>query len=276
MLRALASLRERAEDLDVVAIVRGGGARTDLAWFDDLDVALAVAHFPVKVITGIGHTRDVSVLDLITHSEKTPTAAAQSLVARVRATCDRLEQCWAELAAKVPLALRAGERSVSVAAARLVRGVGGGLERSRLLLSERRARLAGVVQLGCQHLRTDARRRGVRLGSLVRARLREAARDLARLRARVSAERMARPLARLAARLDELGRRRALLDPARLLARGYAMVLRAGRLLKRAGDAVPGDEVVVRLQDGQVHATIASVKLAQEGDADGGEQPRVP
>jgi exodeoxyribonuclease VII large subunit len=80
MLAALAWLAERAADFDAVCILRGGGSRTDLAGFDDRDVALAVARHPLKILIGIGHQRDLSVLDAIAHSEKTPTAVAAFLV----------------------------------------------------------------------------------------------------------------------------------------------------------------------------------------------------
>ena len=80
LLRGLAWFADRATDFDVLCIVRGGGSRTDLAWFDDIDIARAVAQHPLKVVVGIGHQRDQSVLDAIAHSEKTPTAVAELLV----------------------------------------------------------------------------------------------------------------------------------------------------------------------------------------------------
>jgi exodeoxyribonuclease VII large subunit len=107
------------------------------------------------------------------------------------------------------------------------------------------------------------------MSTRARACLREGARELARCATRLTVDRLARPFTRLRARLDELDRRRALLDPSRLLARGYALVLRAGRLLARARDVAPGEEVVVRLQDGEVTSTVTDVKLAQGGDANG-------
>ena len=71
--------------LDVLALVRGGGARTDLAAFDDEAVARAIAACPVPVVTGIGHEVDTSVADEVAHTAaKTPTACAQLLVARAR------------------------------------------------------------------------------------------------------------------------------------------------------------------------------------------------
>ena len=68
-------------DFDCVVIIRGGGATTDLSGFDTLMLAENVANFPLPIITGIGHERDESVLDLVSHtSVKTPTAVAAFLI----------------------------------------------------------------------------------------------------------------------------------------------------------------------------------------------------
>ena len=70
---------------DVICLVRGGGSRGDLACFDDESVARAVARCPVPVFTGIGHTGDESVADLVAHTRAiTPTKLAENLVERVR------------------------------------------------------------------------------------------------------------------------------------------------------------------------------------------------
>ena len=71
-------------DVDVIAIVRGGGARTDLMAFDLESVAHAVATCPVPVLSGIGHEIDRSVVDEVAHTAyKTPTACAAAIVQRV-------------------------------------------------------------------------------------------------------------------------------------------------------------------------------------------------
>ena len=68
----------------MVAVIRGGGSRTDLMAFDTLDLAKSVALHPVKVVVGIGHHADRSVLDELAHSEKTPTAVGQYLFPEFR------------------------------------------------------------------------------------------------------------------------------------------------------------------------------------------------
>ena len=78
---------------DVVVIIRGGGATADLSGFDTLALAENVAQFPLPVITGIGHDRDESILDLIAHTRlKTPTAAATFLIDHLKQTADRIDR----------------------------------------------------------------------------------------------------------------------------------------------------------------------------------------
>ena len=78
---ALAEVAARCGDFDVIVIIRGGGARTDLAAFDHPQAARAVALAPLPVLTGIGHDCDETVCDLVSHkSLKTPTAVADFLI----------------------------------------------------------------------------------------------------------------------------------------------------------------------------------------------------
>ncbi len=74
---ALDAIAEREEEFDVVAIIRGGGSTSDLALFDSYRIASHIAQFPLPVVTGIGHDKDVSVSDMVAHTScKTPTAVA--------------------------------------------------------------------------------------------------------------------------------------------------------------------------------------------------------
>ena len=84
IIEALHSISEQEEEWDVVVIIRGGGANTDLRSFDDYNLASHCAQFPLPIIAGIGHTRDISIVDMVVHtSVKTPTAAAEWLIERI-------------------------------------------------------------------------------------------------------------------------------------------------------------------------------------------------
>ena len=93
VLAALDCINARISEFDVVVIIRGGGAASDLSGFDTYLLAAACAQFPLPVITGIGHERDDTVLDSVAHTRvKTPTAAAELLIQRVGEAAERLEE----------------------------------------------------------------------------------------------------------------------------------------------------------------------------------------
>lgn len=96
VIRALEAIYEREQEFDAVVIIRGGGATTDLTAFDQYELAAVCANFPLPIIAGIGHTRDVSVVDRVAYlSVKTPTAAAAFFIDTM-ATEDALITALAE------------------------------------------------------------------------------------------------------------------------------------------------------------------------------------
>ncbi|MBO4673550.1 MAG: exodeoxyribonuclease VII large subunit [Bacteroidaceae bacterium] len=99
---ALNRIAKQLDEWDVVVIIRGGGATSDLQGFDSLLLAENVAQFPLPIITGIGHERDDTVIDLIAHTRvKTPTAAAEFLIHHQEQELDILEDLSARLTDRV-------------------------------------------------------------------------------------------------------------------------------------------------------------------------------
>ncbi len=89
---ALQRMANTPKPFDVVCILRGGGATADLSGFDTLALAEHVANFPLPIITGIGHDRDESILDMVSHIRvKTPTAAAALLIDHLQQVLLRIE-----------------------------------------------------------------------------------------------------------------------------------------------------------------------------------------
>jgi exodeoxyribonuclease VII large subunit len=84
---------EYEEYFDVVAIIRGGGSQIDLNCFDDAELAMHIAQFPLPVITGIGHEKDESIADLVAHTKlKTPTAVAEFLIEKMEDVANEIEE----------------------------------------------------------------------------------------------------------------------------------------------------------------------------------------
>ncbi|ADV42165.1 exodeoxyribonuclease VII large subunit [Bacteroides helcogenes] len=92
VLAALDNINARLSEFDVVVIIRGGGATSDLSGFDTYLLAAACAQFPLPIITGIGHERDDTVIDSVAHTRvKTPTAAAGFLTECMNNAADELD-----------------------------------------------------------------------------------------------------------------------------------------------------------------------------------------
>lgn len=111
IIAALEAIADDIDSWDVVVIIRGGGATTDLSGFDTLALAENVAQFPLPIITGIGHERDYTILDLISHTRvKTPTAAAEYIIHHQEQQLDKVEQ-FADAISKTALSVIEREKT---------------------------------------------------------------------------------------------------------------------------------------------------------------------
>ena len=99
VISALEQIYSLTSTFDVVVIIRGGGATADLSGFDTLALAENVAQFPLPIITGIGHERDESILDMVANTKvKTPTAAAALLIKNLLNVLEQLDDASQRIA----------------------------------------------------------------------------------------------------------------------------------------------------------------------------------
>lgn len=274
VLRGLKYFADRADDFDVVAIVRGGGSRSDLAYFDTETIGKAVCQHPLKVVTGVGHQRDQCLLDFISDSQKTPTAAANACVQRVSAYAERVEELFARIAEQ---AVERADRQMTrlrEASVRLERAV----ERCLKVEARRLDRVRSGVTYAAKDRLAEATRRLDRLERAIPAAalstVNAEGQKLTFARRRLSRERIERRLGRESQavdalqtklrrladaaladeerRLDEHRRRLRLLDPQRVLERGFAIVLTDDGVARRPDDVPFDADVTVRLAEGQV------------------------
>lgn len=113
VIAALDRINARIDEFDVVVIIRGGGATTDMSGFDTLALAENVANFPLTIITGIGHDRDECILDMVSYMRvKTPTAAATFLI-------DHLSEVYTALVSARERISRIAERHLAYEKMRL-------------------------------------------------------------------------------------------------------------------------------------------------------------
>jgi exodeoxyribonuclease VII large subunit len=248
LVTALDALEARAAALDVVAIVRGGGAKSDLAAFDAEAVAGRVATMSVPVWTGIGHTGDESVADLVAHSVFiTPTSCGLALVAAVSQFLARVEHHAGSLASRATEVLRSMEDAGRQSSVRLARA-------GNRVLDQQSRMLAGMAgRLAIRPQSTIARHRE-RLVMLV-------------ARLALSADRV---LTSEEERLDASGRLVHAYDPRRQLERGYSLTwivdagVSGGRKLVRSVAEVRTDQVLLTsIRDGELRSVVAGIRESE-------------
>jgi len=239
LLAGLAWFARHADDFDVLCIVRGGGSRTDLAWFDDRDVAFAVARHPLKVMVGIGHQRDQSVLDAIAHSEKTPTAVAALLVRGVEAARADVLERTRRLHTATARCLGSHGGELAGLARSLQRATGNRLSRAQGALTSAGRDLAGATRLRLQQELADLRRAAVRMSHASE-----------------------REFDRSTASLERHATRLRLLDPTRVLLRGFAIVRDADGRIAPSAAKIQKDQVLrVQWRDGHADTRVDRVEM---------------
>lgn len=238
---ALNRIYDEADRFDVVVIIRGGGATADLSGFDTLALAENVANFPIPIITGIGHERDESVLDMVAYQRvKTPTAAAAYIIDNLMAVSLLLDRCQETIVQRIV-------QRLSLEHARLDRATA----RIPTLFSLVKAR---------QESRLD------RLSTAIASHMREL---LAKEQFRI--DRLALGMAPLVQkkmdgekhRIEQLALRAKSLDPNVLLARGYSITLVNGRIVRDPDTLQVGDVVETRVEKGSFLSTVKETHTQQ-------------
>ncbi len=288
LLAALRTLSRR--ELDVVAIVRGGGSRSDLAAFDSEALARAIAGMDLPVITGIGHEIDTSVADMVAHTAyKTPTACAAALVQQTARFMEDVESAWERIARRARSRIEEEERSLVAIAHQTAVRARVHLAAAGQAISTARRRLFREAPRIVEHRRRVLLSLGGELRAVARLsilrrrqRLQIASRSLSMARLAPQLERRAERLARHhrrivkeavkvvtreGAHLDDLSTRIRLLDPMRVLHRGYSISRdERGRLVRSVADIIPGSLLSTTLTDGIVLSRVeeARVRTAAE------------
>lgn len=143
---ALDAVATRSDEFDCVVMIRGGGSTADLQSFDDYNLALNVAQFPLPVIVGIGHERDVTVLDYVAAMRvKTPTAAAEWLIARAGESLDHLQRAGDDILAVVAQRINGCLTQLSYYEGVLPTAARAVTDRSRSFIDGSRVMLAGIA-----------------------------------------------------------------------------------------------------------------------------------
>jgi exodeoxyribonuclease VII large subunit len=121
LIKALDRIASHLDKFDLAVIIRGGGSQTDLSWFDNYNIAYYITQFPLPVITGIGHEKDLSVTDIVAHrSLKTPTAVADFLIDCMNNAENHLVDLSNEITDRSKLMLEKSKKKIETSRLRLI------------------------------------------------------------------------------------------------------------------------------------------------------------
>ena len=234
VIAALNKINQRMDDFDVVVIIRGGGATSDMSGFDTLSLSENVANFPLPVITGIGHDRDESVLDMVSHTRvKTPTAAAAFLVDHLEEVYERVLDAQTELLTSVRHRMEMEKARLQHLGEKIPMLFSLYKERQETMLDHWFQALTTAIQthLVQETHRLEQLKRGIKPG--IEQQMMRENYHLSLLRQRVKS-----------------------LDPTLLLHRGYSMTMLNGRIVKDKSLLKSGDEIETILENGTIQSII--------------------
>lgn len=233
IIAALDRINRHIERWDVVVIIRGGGATSDLSGFDTYDLAANCAQFPLPIITGIGHERDDTIIDMVSHTRvKTPTAAAEYLVSCIREKAECLDELTSALYQDVPALLNREKEKLGQWISRLPAKVEMRLQREHF----NQERVAGRIQSAW-----NTRYLTERYRLQIEQRLSMA------LASRVQQEKH---------RLTLIENQLTLADPSLLMQRGFSVTLKNGKAVKDISTLRPGDELTTRVANGEFKSKV--------------------
>ena len=231
---ALDRINEHIELFDCVVIIRGGGATSDLNSFDDYSLAANVAQFPLPVIVGIGHERDVTILDYVAGKRvKTPTAAAEWLIACGVDALAHIDELKNAVVGTVSDYLSSAKQQLQYMSGTIPLIANNIIDRNK-------TRLRHIMQIVPMTAQGRIKASDDRLQYMLQA------------MAQASRQVMAREKQRVAALADKVE----ILSPHNTLKRGYSLTTIGGKAVTDASQIHDGDVIVTTLRSGQVTSTV--------------------
>ncbi|GHT32740.1 exodeoxyribonuclease 7 large subunit [Bacteroidia bacterium] len=234
IIAALEHIYKCVDMFDLVVIIRGGGATSELSSFDTYDLAANCAQFPLPIVTGIGHERDDTVLDLVANTRmKTPTAVAEFLIGRMDTVANELNAMQQSVVAYSTDLLQREKNRLQLLGNRLPSIAINRIERNRSQLQMLGNRLpVATSNLLNRHSNQLLNRQTTMQQSLQK-----------QLADKNHFLKLTEQFIKMA-------------SPDYILKRGYSMTLKDGKIVKRTTAFTTGDELTTRFIDGDVKSRV--------------------
>ncbi len=234
VMAAMDRINRHIDLFDCVVIIRGGGATSELNSFDNYDLASYVANFPIPVIVGIGHERDVTVLDYVAALRvKTPTAAAETLIQRGTTALAHLDELQDAVVTAVRDTVGQAREHLAFFTTMIPAAARNLIDTNRIRLDNHARNIPFAAQGLIVNQRTRLERAVERMGDAA-----------------------SRALQREQQRLVALGDKATLLSPVNTLQRGYSLVRLGDKCVTAADQLHSGDQITVQFATGTTDATV--------------------
>lgn len=231
---ALAQVEKNLSKFDAVAIIRGGGGDVGLTCYNHINLSRKVAEFPIPVLSGIGHSTNLTVVEMVSHySGITPTDLADFLLKKLE---------WFE-------------RKIKDLSQSMVGSALGLLDTQKLSLSTSAGLLRANTRMNLNQQHTRLNRWVESLHKNIPRRISREKESLETLKINLKTL-WVRQHSHETQKLDWMKKNLELLDPKRLLERGYSLTLYNGKPLKSTAEVNPGDEITTWLSEGKITSTV--------------------
>lgn len=256
VIAALDQIAAETADWDVVVIIRGGGATTDLGGFDSYLLAANIAQFPLPVLTGIGHERDDTIIDLVAHKRlKTPTAVAAFLIDSRTNETSALNELTQRLARAAARQLQEHTSHFDDLSQRLHFSAHNALTARRQKFDALSHRYSMAASHYTARQRERLLRMEGRLGVLSQSIILKERNRTANLPALLQRS-LENILTNQRHRLEKMEQAVKMNDPKRILSLGYSITLKDGRPVGDASQVQPGDRITTRFANGEVQSKV--------------------
>jgi len=251
---------------DAVFLLRGGGANTDFLIFDTFILAQIVAKFPIPIITGIGHQKNETLVDLMAHTAtKTPTQAAEFILAHNRGFEINLLQIRQGIAIRTQKFLAFRQKELNTTQISLVNRSRNWIQSLNTRLVEYRHGISRNTQNLIFQYKQELRHEANRLANLPIRFMLEQRSNLEELKF-ISKSALKNTFHRQNQELDYLKNLLKIISPENILKRGFALVKKEGIIQKDIKELFPGDSIEIILYEGEILTTIHEKRKRTQPD----------
>jgi len=259
IINAFNQIFESIDDFDAVVLIRGGGSKVDLSCFDNYDLAYMITQFPLPVITGIGHERDESISDMVANTSlKTPTAVAEFLVDFFDEYSNRLNEAYYSINYFAENYFTEKHLELKDMSSTLLYKVQNSFKSHLLNLDMRHNQLNQSVDHFFKSKKQKLQNKGNEL-SIVAKSIVMQAKYMCELRQKRISKWTQNLIHTQGTKITNLSSKLSLLNPERVLERGFAIVTNKQGVVKNAKNLAPGDQVHITLSKGSTEAEVKKV-----------------